>query len=96
MKRPALAGTTNRTPAPDRANNPMEGYHPDVIEAARVLGITRPRGLEHLRGLHDRIVRRADRAADNLDMAAVLVMSMGRRGSVAVDRSVGELVARTA
>ena len=95
MSPPAFAATLNRPPAPDRDTNPMN-LHPDVLEAARQLGITRSRSLENLRSIHARIVRRSDRMADggDPDMVAVLVMTMGRSGSVPVDRMAERIVSR--
>ena len=68
-----------------------DGIHPDVLAYAdELVGAVTPYRLRWLQRQYDRgLLHRERREAE----VPVLVMTMGRRGSVPVDRRVGEHVA---
>ena len=68
-----------------------DGIHPDVLAYAdELVGAVTPYRLRWLQRQYDRgLLHRERREAE----ASVLVMTMGRSGSVPVDRRVGERVA---
>lgn len=93
----------NAPPREGQTSNPSQvllgqqgddGLHPDVLAYAdELVGNVTPYRLRWLQRQYDRgLMTRAQLEAET----PVLVMTMGRSGSVAVDRRVGERVARKA
>ena len=97
MTAPALRGRHSTEPRqPERATKADEcmgqpcPHHPDVHAAAAAVGMTRPRALDALQRLYDRLVANAD--AD-FDFGSAVLTYMTRHGSRPVDLAVGERVA---